>query len=192
MYTKLTLMTALIAIILILVAGTEIVIDQMTDQHRQLPALLRHAFGSVGMLLVALSLAGYMIKKSWRDLPWMQSEWLHVHQWFSALSVVFIIAHAGAGLGATLPLATIAFMFLTLFSGFVGRFVFRSVKNKLAVLRGELTQSGLSPDKVEDIIVVAAATDGAMIMWRTVHRVLSLILAVILVAHIISALYYGG
>jgi len=184
--------TTLIAIILTLVAGTEILIDRLTDQHRQFPALLRHAIGSVAMSLVALSLAGYMIKKRWSDFPWMQSEWLYVHQWFSAISVVFIIVHAGTGLGATVPLVTTMFMFVTLFSGFVGRFVFRSVKNKLAVLRGELTQSGLASDKVEDIIVVAAATDGSMIMWRMVHRVLSLVLAVILVAHIISALYYGG
>ncbi len=181
-----------ITIIIVIAIFTEVFIDRLTSQTRDLQHLLKHSLGNVGTLMVFFSLAGYMVKRRWRSFPGMLKDYLQVHQWFAPIGVLMVAVHSGTHFNAALPIATSVFMLVCLVSGFVGRFVFMKAKKEIAARKTELRESGMDKEEIEEKLFFATATANSLANWRKFHQPFASILLILLFLHIVTALFFGG
>lgn len=191
-FGRISIILTITAIILVVTILAEIFIDQLTSQTRDLQHLLKHSLGNIGAMMIFLSLAGYMIKRRWKSFPGMLKDYLQIHQWFAVIGTVFTAIHSGAHFSAIVPLVTFAFMLICLISGFVGRYVYTKTKQELSHRKKEFIKSGARPEEVEEKLAFATAATQSLSNWRQFHKPVATMLLLILVLHIISALFYGG
>ncbi len=191
-FSRLPILLMILALTLVITVVSEIMIDRLLNQPRSDFHLLVHSMGSIGVLMAILSLAGYVIKKNWSAFPLMQKDWLDAHQVLAVLGVVFILLHTRFYFRSSIASFTFLYYLLCVVSGFAGRIIFTTVKNRIRKSRDELTGKEISEDEVEDKRVVDTALSDTMAKWRKVHRTLTMILVVFLVLHIVSSLYFGG
>lgn len=189
---RIWILLSLTVIIAIAAVITEISIDHLTSQVRDLRHLLKHSLGNVGTMMALLSLAGYSIKKRWKTFPGRLNDYLVVHQWFAVTGGVLIAVHTGAHFNAAAPLATSFLMLTCLVSGFVGRYVYRKTQKEISTRKSEKLKAGISSTDAEEQLAFATATAKTLSNWRTFHRPVSLLLIIMLALHIVSALYFGG
>ncbi len=191
-FGRLAILASLTLIIIVIAIFTEVFIDSLTTQTRDLQHLLKHSLGNVGTLMVFFSLAGYMTKKRWRAFPGMLKNYLQVHQWFATIGALMIAVHSGADFNAALPILTSVFMLVCVVSGFTGRYVYMKAKKDIASRATELMAEGLEKDEVDEKLAFAAATAKSLSNWRKFHRPVATIMLLLLIGHTVSALYFGG
>ncbi len=191
-FGRLTILASLTLIIIVTAIFTEIFIDRLTSQTRDLQHLFKHSLGNIGSLMVFLSLAGYMIKRRWKSFPGMLKDYLQIHQLFATMGALMVAVHSGAHFKAVLPVATSIFMLVCLVSGFVGRFVFMKAKKEIAARKEELRKSGIGQEEIEEKLVFATSTANTLANWRKFHQPFAELLLLLLLLHIVSALFFGG
>ena len=191
-FGRMAILMTLVGMALGVTMVVEIVIDQLTYQSRDMRHLLKHSLGNVGSLLVAVSIAGYMLKKRYKGFPGKARDWLEIHQWLSVIGVAMVGVHTGAHLVAAVPAIALALTVACLFSGFVGRHIYNRTMKDLTGRRTELARSGAAKEDIEEELALLAAAAGAMGRWRELHRPMSLALGFLLFWHVAAALFFGG
>ncbi len=191
-FGRVAILASLITIITVISVLTEIFIDSLTVQTRELRHLFKHSFGNVGTLMIFLSLAGYMIKKRWRPFPGKLKDYLYLHQSFAAIAGVLIAVHSGAHFKAGVPVLTSVFMVICVVSGFMGRFVYLKAKKDIAARKVELADAGIESEEVEEKLAIATAAASSLSNWRKFHQPASAVLVLLIIVHVVSALFFGG
>ncbi|MDH5639542.1 MAG: hypothetical protein OEZ04_13735 [Nitrospinota bacterium] len=189
---KMMILLGILVVVLVATTMVEIAVDQLTYQKRDLRHLFKHSLGNVGTMLVFLSVAGYMIKKRYRQFPGKAKDWLDIHEFLAVVGVFMVGIHTGAHLSAFVPTMTLAITIACLVSGFVGRGIYNQARKELAEKKGELLKKGMPPEQVEEELAMAASAAKTLAKWRDTHRPLSLALVLALALHIISVLFFGG
>lgn len=173
-----------------LVISNAILIENVLDLY----GVARHRLftGVLGTLLVILSF-GYSIRKRKKLLASGKiKEWLRSHEWLAVIGTVIIFIHAGNHFHALVPMITFLFMFTTFISGLVGKYVYSEAQSELTGMKTGLRKEGLAEADIEERLAVLAVASTVLSKWRNVHMPFVAILAVMVVYHAISALYYGG
>lgn len=191
-FGRLTLLFLLTMAVLAITATIEISVDALTAQTRGLQHHFKHSLGNIGSLMVALSLGGYAIKKRYKNFPGMLKDWLELHQWFAAIGVAIVGIHSGVHFSAVVPVITLLLMLVCFVSGFIGRHIYVKAKSELATRKTELLKSGMTTAAVEETLAVDIVMANYLAKWRVVHKPFAILLAVFLMFHIVSALYFGG
>ncbi len=83
-------------------------------------------------------------------------------------------------------------MFTAFVSGLIGRYVYDKARSHLRVQKEELKKEGLSESDIEQRLWTLIITSDALSKWRAVHKPIVSTLAVMVLYHAVSALYYGG
>jgi len=146
--------------------------------------------GIVGTLLVIFSFAYSMRKRKKVFAFGGMKGWLASHEWLAIVGTVIIFIHTGTHFHALVPIITLLFMFTTFISGLIGRYVFNEAKGELKQKRDELKKGGLSEAEIEERLSTLTIASNALGKWRNVHMPFVSILAVMVIYHSISALYY--
>lgn len=189
---RMLIVVSLLVVIMAITIATEMAIEGFMNQPRNFERMLRHAFGVIGILMVAISIAGYVLKKHLRVMPGMQKDWLDVHQILATMGLVFVAFHTGATFKAVTPMISFIFFVICMISGFTGLFVFISARETIRKKRHLPDSAHGGSEEDEDAISVEAAMTERLAKWRFLHRALSVILVVFLISHVVSALYFGG
>ncbi len=148
--------------------------------------------GFFGTLVLILSF-GYSLRKRKKLLVIGKiKSWLLAHEWLSITGSFIIFIHTSTHLKAIVPIITLILMFTAFVSGLTGRYVYDRARSRLKMQREELKQKGLSDSDIEQRLWALAITSDALSKWRAVHKPIVSTLAVMIIYHAVSALYYGG
>lgn len=175
---------------LFLVIANAILIETILDMY----GIRGHRLftGFFGTLVIILSF-GYSLRKRKKIFVIGKIKgWLSAHEWLSIAGSVIIFIHTGTHLKAIVPIIALIFMFTAFASGLIGRYVYGKARSRLNMQREELEQSGFSESDIEQKLWTLIITSDALSKWRAVHKPIVSILAVIVMYHAVSALYYGG
>ncbi len=118
--------------------------------------------------------------------------WLRTHEWLAIAGTFVIFVHVGTHFRAILPMVALLVMFSVFVSGLIGRYVYREAKLELRSKTEELKSRGLPEHEVEQKLWVLSVTSSTLARWRSIHGPMVFILALLVVAHTISALYFSG
>ena len=100
--------------------------------------------------------------------------------------------HTGAHFRAIVPATAMLLTIACLVSGFIGRVVYIRAQRDLKARRAELLEGGMDPEDVEEEMAMATAAARTLGRWKATHRPLSLALGLVLMWHVIVALFFGG
>ena len=147
--------------------------------------------GIPGVLLILLSFL-YSLRKRGR-IRWGSPKWLlRLHQLLAWLGALMILIHSGIHFHAILPwLATLA-MLVNVVSGLTGQFLLARARRHVAARREGYRRQGVPEGEVERALFWDAVTLDLMGRWRAVHFPITLVFAVLGVAHLISILLFWG
>lgn len=145
-----------------------------------------------GGLAVILSVFVYSIKKRYRRKAGWPKGWFLVHQVAGVVGPLLILVHAGAHFHALVPTLTLLALGMVAVSGIIGVAVHRKAVSLLGIKRQELLIQGLSHEDVEDRLYDLASDEETFRVWQIIHVPMVMIFLVLLIAHIIGALYFGG
>lgn len=189
---KLTLLFGLSALILLLAvlaqgAMGRIIHHPLFEKHDA-----RLMLGTIGTMMIFISLAGYVSKKLHPAFSGRLRDWLSIHERYAIMGVLLIFIHTGMRFRAMEPAITFGLLAVCLISGMVGRYVYMTARRNLDYRREKLLAAGVAPELVDEALAFETAAANTLSGWRFYHRALTLLLGVFLAFHVVSSLYYGG
>lgn len=145
-----------------------------------------------GGLAIILTVFGYSVKKRYgRKTGWPKG-WFRVHQVAGIAGPLLILVHAGPHFHALVPMLALLAMGIVAVSGVTGVAVHRKAINLLSTKRKELLIQGLSHEDVQDRLYDLASDEETFRIWQIIHMPMVVIFLVLLITHILGALYFGG
>lgn len=173
-----------------LVVSNAILIENVLDLY----GVARHRLftGVFGTMLVILSFGYSMRKRKKVIVAGKMKGWLLSHEWLAVIGTVIIFIHTGNHFQALVPIITFLFMFTTFISGLVGKYVYSEAQSELIGMKTGFRKEGLSEAEIEERLTALTIASKALAKWRNIHMPFVAILAVMVVYHAVSALYYGG
>ncbi|MBK9572295.1 MAG: hypothetical protein IPO43_05975 [Rhodoferax sp.] len=147
--------------------------------------------GIPGTLLILLSFV-YSLRK--RRLvgfsqPAVLLRWHQRMAWFGSL---LVLVHAGIHFNAILGWLAVWAMLVDVGSGLTGKYLLDRSRRRLEQARQRMRQQGLSADELEERLYVDSLTFDVMKQWRSVHLPVTLVFAVLALAHIIAIFLFWG
>ena len=147
--------------------------------------------GIPGTLLILLSFV-YSLRK--RRLvgfsqPAVLLRWHQRMAWFGSL---LVLVHAGIHFNVILGWLAVWAMLVDVGSGLTGKYLLDRSRRRLEQARQRMRQQGLSADELEERLYVDSLTFDVMKQWRSVHLPVTLVFAVLALAHIIAIFLFWG
>ena len=181
---------AALFVTVLLVLGNAILIERTMDLfgirgHRLLT-------GIIGTLLVIFSFGYSMWKRKKLFTSGGMKGWLRGHEWPAIVGTVIIFVHTGNHLHAIVPLITLIFMFTAFTSGLIGRYVYDNVRAELRLRKDSFKKDGLSEQEIEESLTSLNVASEALAKWQLYHMPAIAILGIMVIYHVVSALYYSG
>jgi len=150
-----------------------------------------HVVGWIG-LAVILTVFVYPIKKrDGRESGWPKG-WFMVHQAAGIVGPLLILIHAGPHFHALVPILALLAMIIVVVSGVIGVAVHRKALRLLNAARRELLSQGLSYEDAEDRLYDLASGEETFRIWQMIHTPVVVMFLVLVIAHVLGALYFGG
>lgn len=177
-------------IIVFLVVINAVLIGIFLDNHQVQG--FRLFTGITGIVLIILSFAYSMRKRKWLITFGSPKYWLLLHEWLSIGGTFLIFVHTGTHFSALVPVITLICMFTAFISGLAGRYVYNDMRAALKEKRKGLENQGVAVGEIEQNLWSLAVTSSALSKWRALHRPIVLLLALMVLYHAVSALYYRG
>ena len=174
----------------VLVVANAVLIEMVLDMYGL--ELHRLLTGLVGTFLVIVSFGYSLRKRKIFITKGAMKGWLLSHEWLAIAGCFIIFIHTGTHIKAIVPVLTLVFLFVTFISGLIGRYVYNTTKGELKARRKEFKKEGYSDQEIEQKIWALTVTSSALSKWRTVHMPIVSILAILVLYHTVSALYFRG
>lgn len=152
-----------------------------------------HVLGWIG-LAVMLTVFIYSSKKRQsqrQKKPWPKG-WFWVHQVAGIVGPLLILIHAGPHFHALVPVLAMVTMAIVALTGLIGVVVHHKALNLLKSTRQDLLNQGFSATEVEERLYDLAASEETFRLWQLIHVPMVTLFLVLLSAHILGALYFGG
>ena len=111
---------------------------------------------------------------------------LTVHQILTLTGVLMVLVHAGVHVYTLLPWLALAAMLVNVISGMTGQFLLARSRRYLEEERETYIKQGLSTEVIEKRLFWDATAFKLMKKWRAVHLPITLVFAVLAIAHILS------
>ena len=148
--------------------------------------------GLLGTSLIILAF-GYSLRKRKKLIKTGSvKKWLLSHEWLTIAGSFLLFVHTGTHFKALVPIITLIFVFTAFISGLIGRFVYNKTRVELKIKKDELIKEGLSSAEIEQRLWALTVASSALAKWRKFHMPIVTMLAVMVLYHSISALYYAG
>lgn len=150
-----------------------------------------HVVGWVGFAII-LTVFVYSVKKRYGGQAGWPKGWFLVHQVAGIAGPALIVIHAGPHLHALVPTLALLAMGVVTVSGLIGVAVHRRAISLLDTQRKELISQGLPHEDIEDRLFDLASDEEAFRIWQIIHVPIVMIFLVLVITHILGALYLGG
>jgi len=148
--------------------------------------------GWIGLAVILL-VFGYPLRKQTHQNRLWPHRWLQIHMVAGVVGPLIIILHAGVlHLHAVVPILAMVAMGIVALSGIIGQHVHYLAFRTLYTKRHELLEQGVSPKDVEIRLLDMAAREKMFRAWQMIHAPMTLMFMVLVVLHVIGALYFGG
>ena len=147
--------------------------------------------GIPGTLLI-LGSFGYSLRKRKlfkRGQPVVLLRW---HERMAWLGSLLIIVHAGIHFNAILGWFAIWAMLVNVASGLTGKFLLDRSRRRIEASRQQMRAQGLTPEELNDQMYCDSVTFDVVKQWRAIHFPITLVFAVLSLAHIISIFLFWG
>lgn len=181
---SLTFLTIVLAFLL------ELLLSMKSDQpfgHTQ----RGHGAGWVGLAVTMLVFV-HSLKKRYGLKLGTPKLWLHVHFIAGVVGPVLILIHSGAHFHAIVPILAMGAMAVVVISGIAGQAIHMLALRTLSRQRRQFLEAGLAPDIIEARLDEVAVQEEIFRWWRIIHAPLTVTFAVLVLLHVLGALYFGG
>lgn len=152
----------------------------------------KHMVGVAGSIMVTVSLLYSLRKRKIIFTKGSLNGWRVFHEWLTIIGAFLVFVHGGFHAHAFVPIAADAIMFISVVSGLTGKYLYLKTSDYLRFKRDELRRKGLGEKAVNEELQLLIITHKIMKNWRSVHVPIVTALAVTVIFHIVSALYYEG
>jgi len=180
-------------LVLIAVVGA-VLFEAFLSMERVLPfghTRQGHVTGWVGLAVILFVFVYPIRKRVDRNRTWPRG-WFQVHMVVGVVGPLLIVLHAGAHLHALVPILAIVAMGIVALSGIIGQAVHYLALRTLNEERRQFLQQGVSQDEAEARLHDVASREEAFRVWQLIHAPMTLMFMVLVVLHVIGALYFGG
>ncbi len=159
---------------------------------------LLHLFGQVwigrwlgipGTILILLSFL-YSMRKRKMITFGKPKALLTLHETLTLVGALMILVHAGIHVYAVLPWLALIAMLVNVISGMTGKYLLDRSRRFMAGKREHYGQQGLSDEAIEKRLFWDATTLDVMKKWRVVHMPITMLFAILGIAHIISVFIF--
>ena len=145
--------------------------------------------GIPGVLLIVGSFA-YSLRKRKLIKLGKPVALLRLHERMAWAGSLLVLVHAGIHFNALLGWLAVAAMMINVGSGLTGKFLLERSRRRLTETRQRLRGQGLSNEELEDRLYWDSLTFDVVKQWRAVHFPITLVFAVLALAHIIAVLLF--
>ncbi len=152
----------------------------------------KHWVGVAGCIMIMVSLSYSLRKRKIIFSKGNLNGWLVLHEWLTIIGAFLVFVHGGFHTHAFVPIAAGTIMFISVASGLTGRYLYLKTNDYLLFKRNELRKKGLSKKAVDEELQSLIITHKIMKNWRSVHVPIVTSLAVTVIFHIVSVIYYEG
>jgi hypothetical protein len=141
--------------------------------------------GIPGTILI-LSSFSYSLRKRKLISAGRPKTLLTLHETLTWLGALMVLVHAGVHVYSILPWLALIAMLVNVISGMTGKVLLDRSRRFLAEKKQGYTQRGLAAEAVEKEVFWDAVAVDLMKKWRAVHFPITLVFAVLGLAHILS------
>jgi len=141
--------------------------------------------GIPGTLLILSSFL-YSLRKRKRISVGKPRVLLALHETLTLLGALMILVHAGVHVYTILPWLALTAMLVNVISGMTGKFLLDRSRRHLADKKAIYAQRGVESEVLDRELFWDAVAVDAMKQWRAVHFPITLVFAVLSVAHILG------
>lgn len=145
--------------------------------------------GIAGSALIVLSFL-YSLRKRKVLRFGRPPAFLRAHEALAWAGAMLVLVHGGARLAAILPWLAQAAMLVVVASGLTGKYLLQRARKGLAERRKALAAAGLGAREVEARVFWEATIVDRMARWRAVHIPLTIVFALVGLAHAVTALLF--
>lgn len=145
--------------------------------------------GIPGVLLIVGSFA-YSLRKRKLIKLGKPVALLRLHERMAWAGSLLVLVHAGIHFNALLGWLAVAAMMINVGSGLTGKFLLERSRRRLTESRQRLRDQGLSDEEIGDRLYWDSLTFDVVKQWRVIHFPITLVFAVLAVAHIVAVLVF--
>jgi len=117
---------------------------------------------------------------------------LRLHERMAWTGSMIVLVHAGIHFNAILAWLAVGAMLINVGSGLTGKFLVERSRRRLNQARQQLNEQGLSAEALEEHFYWDSLTLDVVKKWRVVHLPITLVFAVLAIAHIIATFLFWG
>jgi len=150
-----------------------------------------HLVGWVGLAVTMLVLV-YSLRKRYGLKLGTPKLWFQVHLVAGVVGPLLILVHSGAHFHALVPALAMAAMAVVVISGVIGQVIHLLAVRTLNRQRRQFIEEGLAPDVIDARLDELASQEELFRYWRAIHAPLTITFAVLVVLHVLGALFFGG
>jgi hypothetical protein len=147
--------------------------------------------GIPGTLLILGSL-GYSLRKRKLIRSGQPATLLRLHEHMAWAGSLFVLVHAGIHFNAILGWLALSAMLINVASGLTGKYLLDRSRRRLEEARQTMRQMGMSAEQLAERTYWDSLTFDAVKQWRSVHFPITLIFAVLALAHIVAVFLFWG
>ena len=141
--------------------------------------------GIPGTLLILLSFFYSMRKRKLISFG-KPKNLLVLHELFAWLGALMILVHAGIHVYSILPWLALAAMLVNVISGMTGMYLLGRSRRFIESKREHYRERGFSDEAIESKLFRDATAFDLMKKWREIHLPITLVFAVLSIAHVFS------
>lgn len=150
-----------------------------------------HITGWIGLAVILLVFVYPVRRRLAKNRTWPRG-WFQVHMVAGVAGPLLIVLHSGAHMHALVPVLAMVAMGIVALSGIIGEAVHYLALRTLNEERRQLIQQGVSPEEAEVRLQDVASREETFRMWQLIHAPMTLMFMVLVVVHVIGALYFRG
>lgn len=150
-----------------------------------------HITGWIGLAVILLVFVYPVRRRLAKNRTWPRG-WFQVHMVAGVVGPLLIVLHSGAHLHALVPVLAMVAMGIVALSGIIGEAVHYLALRTLNEERRQLVRQGVSPEEAAVRLQDVASREETFRMWQLIHAPMTLMFMVLVVVHVIGALYFRG
>lgn len=150
-----------------------------------------HITGWIGLAVILLVFVYPVRRRLAKNRTWPRG-WFQIHMVAGVVGPLLIVLHSGVHLHALVPVLAMVAMGIVALSGIIGEAVHYLALRTLNEERRQLIQQGVSPEEAEVRLQDVASREETFRMWQLIHAPMTLMFMVLVVVHVIGALYFRG
>lgn len=150
-----------------------------------------HITGWIGLAVILLVFVYPVRRRLAKNRTWPRG-WFQVHMVAGVVGPLLIVLHSGVHLHALVPVLAMVAMGIVALSGIIGEAVHYLALRTLNEERRQLVRQGVSPEEAAVRLQDVASREETFRMWQLIHAPMTLMFMVLVVVHVIGALYFRG